>query len=69
MVDTIRTIKYFFSVKNHCTYSIFGLIESSYKADIFYTNSPILLHACATCFELPYDISTMIQHLDLNDIL
>ena len=31
----------------------------SYKSDIFYPKRPILLHACATCFELPSNMGTM----------
>ena len=37
----------------------FDNIDSSHKSDIFALKKPILLHACATCSELPSNIVTM----------
>ena len=38
----------------------FDQIEISHKSDFFSPKWPIFLHACATCSELPSNISTMI---------
>ena len=37
----------------------FDYLESHYKSDFFSQKRPIFFHACATCSELPSNISTM----------
>ena len=41
----------------------FDQIESIHKSDLFYPKIPTFLHACATCSELPSNISTMNQRI------
>ena len=40
----------------------FDKIESSHKSHIFYPKGPIFLHACATCSQLPSNLSTIIVY-------